>query len=550
MFKFVCKNNVADMYICRMANPLTWNVTTIDETNLQTKFDTFLTEIVKSGEIQMIAKGKNGIGFRLSMSTDVNPFKTFMIKSDEESDTLDGKMFVSKPAYIKDTTGMSTHIHLPYDIIFMKLIPISDNPSADTAVMTFTRKVIKDSKVIKDPKDPKANKLRVNNSSTTSFYNECNKQIDVYAKTNNEFNSVCLPLFYHTIVKAPKSGEQITSSLSRFLREIVEREVNPEQHYGLAFMPHTTNFKLSDTLVVEELQNTELLTLTSDEGIASIIDSLDSIRIEEPITEELKLEIDKMVVTIFQNNPNIYLFIVIVSLLHRLYIAGYCHGDLHANNLMLYKTISSIAIIEEREYIFYNGCLFIDWGFAFRHTQPIDIERINTYDGFIEVIRFIIITSPIKEHGLNMWDFVWYKWFPKVFVNNFLVRNPMLHDNRCRTIFILFQHFEKYRKNFERRQLEIFNRLVGDQEIISQFHNYNISNIALVEHYINTLGGDNAGQKLTTFNAYGGRRNARSHSRSHSRSRSRSRYHFTHKKTNKRKITTFRHRKSNKRCRK
>jgi hypothetical protein len=320
-------------------------------------------EIVKAGAIEMIAKGKNGIGFQLRLSNDVNPFKTFMIKSDEQSVTPDGKKVVSEPA-IKDTTGISTDKHLPYDIIFMKLIPISDNPKAHMAVMTFKKKVIKESKDSKDSKDSKSNKLRFHNSSSTSFYNECNKQIDVYAKTNNEFNSVCLPLFYHTIVKAPKSGEPPTP-LSRFLREIVESEINKEQQYGLAFMPYTTNFGYSDTLGFLELQNTELLTLTSDEGIARIIASLDSKTIQEPVTEELKLEIDKMVITIFQSEPYIYLFIAIVSLLHRLYIAGYCHGDLHANNLMLYKSISSIAIIEKREHLFYDGCLFIDWGFCF-----------------------------------------------------------------------------------------------------------------------------------------------------------------------------------------
>jgi hypothetical protein len=517
-----------------MANPLTWNVTTIDETNPQSQVDTFLMEIVKHGAIRMVSKGKNGIGFQLSMSKDVNPFKTFMIKTDEQSVTPDGKSVVSKPADIKDTTGMSSHTHLPYDIIFMKLIPISDDLKADMAVMTFNQKVIKDSKVIKGSK---ANKLRVHNSSSISFYNECNKQIDVYAKTNNEFNSVCLPLFYHTIVKAPKSGEPLTP-LSRFLREIVESEINKEQQYGLAFMPYTTNFEFSETLGFLELQNTELLTLTSDEGIASIIASLDSITIEEPGTEEQKLELDKMVITIFKGNPDIYLFIVIVSLLHRLYIAGYCHGDLHANNLMLYKTISSIAIIEEIEHIFDNGCLFIDWGFAFRHMQPIDIERINTYEGFIEVMMFIIHIQPVKIHGFNMRDFVWYRWFPKVFMDNIGSRDSTFNQHRCHNIFILFQHFEIYRKNFERRQLAIFNEL-EDQDVISQLYNYNVSIIRSVEHYIRTLGGGNDNENLYKFSLYGGRRISRSRS-----------YRFTHKKTNKRRRSKFRHRKSNKRCRK
>jgi hypothetical protein len=211
---------------------------------------------------------------------------------------------------------------------------------------------------------------------------------------------------------------------------------------------------------------------------------------------------------------------------------------------MLYKSISSIAIIEKREHLFYNGCLFIDWGFAFRHMQPIDIERINTYHGFIEVIKFIIFTSPIKQDGINMLGFKWYKWFPKVFVNTILASNLMLNEDRCRNIFILFQHFEKYRKNFERRQLDIFNRLV-DKDIISQFYHYNASNILSVEHYISTLGGDNDERNLNTFNVYGGRRNVRSRSRSRSRS-----YYFTHKKTNKRRGSKFRHRKSNKRYRK
>jgi hypothetical protein len=172
--------------------------------------------------------------------------------------------------------------------------------------------------------------------------------------------------------------------------------------------------------------------------------------------------------------------------------------------------------------------------------QPIDIESINTYDGFIEVIKFIIITSPKKQDGKNMLEFMWYYWFPKVFVNNIFDSNPTLNEKRCRNIFILFQHFEKYRKNFERRQLDIFNVLVEDPDIISQFRNYNASNILSVEHYIRTLGGDNE-RNLNTFNVYGGRRIVRSRSRS---------YHFTHKKTNKRRGSKFRHRKSNKRYRK
>jgi hypothetical protein len=76
---------------------------------------------------------------------------------------------------------------------------------------------------------------------------------------------------------------------------------------------------------------------------------------------------------------------------------------------------------------------------------------------------------------------------------------------------------------------------------ISQLYHYNVSNILSVEHYISTLGGDNDERNLNTFNVYGGRRIVRSRSRS---------YHFTHKKTNKRRGSKFRHRKSNKRYRK
>jgi len=52
-------------------------------------------EIVKFGAIRMVSKGKNGIGFQLRLSKDVNPFKTFMIKSAKQSVTSDGTKVVS-----------------------------------------------------------------------------------------------------------------------------------------------------------------------------------------------------------------------------------------------------------------------------------------------------------------------------------------------------------------------------------------------------------------------------------------------------------------------
>ena len=88
-----------------------------------------------------------------------------------------------------------------------------------------------------------------------------------------------------------------------------------------------------------------------------------------------------------------YLFICIISLVFRLFMAGYCHGDLHSGNIMIYGGVSSFAehnrIVPAASPLGFNngGCLLIDWGFSWRHNHP--LPPVLDYATFSIIIQSI-----------------------------------------------------------------------------------------------------------------------------------------------------------------
>jgi hypothetical protein len=190
-------------------------------------------------------------------------------------------------------------------------------------------------------------------------------------------------------------------------------------------------------------------------------------------------------------------------------VAGYCHGDLHSKNIMLYPSTSSVAETNHipgghSPLVFKNGCLLIDWGFAWRHNARLPTNHLN-YKMFADIIAYIITSNPVKPQGRNMVSWHSYNWFAAMFYDNVYGKNPnkIFNDEKCKRIHILFQYFERYRNYHETLQLTLLDRL--DAGYMRHFITENTEIQDSVHAYILSLPG-----RMDDFNLHGGKRYIRS----------------------------------------
>lgn len=328
-----------------------------------------------------------------------------------------------------------------------------------------------------------------------SFTNECTKQKDIYAKTNENLNAVCLPLFFYHIVNAEDSSilmEFINSLMPKMdPRKMEEEEVS--KMFGISFMPYSVNrFELPD----------------NPSSGRSARDLLDSNRVLDEISmQQLNANPDeKSVIELLLTKTHIYSYVVIVSLLIRLYLAGYCHGDLHLGNIIVYNWKSGMTINTsptEPTY-FYPSFSLIDTGFAFRHRlrlpQSLALHKYNIFKSIIMIIQ--TMRSPKSRQNMISWRA--YHWFPKILMNNvgkISSPPPSLDEDRCRFIHKLFCAFERYRINFETQRISIlttFNPPQTHQELLLNIRTQNLITSRSVDKYIE--------ERIDAFNSLGGRR--------------------------------------------
>lgn len=465
-----------------MSQPLTLLENPTDEQVLR-----FFTMPDDNYEIEIIKIGGYGLGFCITIrNPENNPFRTFMVmRGGEERPPKNGEVRVTEDR-IKDTTGIGIDSHPTEDRIFMKLVPISED---NTRVNINTSK----------------RKYKLSPSSTTAFTNECNKQKDIYAKTNAHLNSVCMPLFFYTIADANSAGTSgsAPSSYTIFIENVFQKtelSIDGILKYGIALMPYSVNYETGD---MED---------TSNAILEKYVTSIDSVVTNNRILRSLRYPItEEQVQLLFRDNIGIYLFIVILSLVYRLFVAGYCHGDLHSKNIMLYQTTSSVAEINHipgghSPLVFKKGCLLIDWGFAWRHNARLPTNHLN-YTMFANIIAYIITSNPVKPQGRNMVSWHSYNWFAAMFYDNVYGTNPnkIFNDEKCQRIHILFKYFERYRNYHETLDLALLERLhAGYTE---HFIRENREIEDSVNAYILSLPG-----RMDDFNLHGGKRHSHSHS--------------------------------------
>lgn len=420
-----------------MANPYTAKNTMVSSEAV----DTFLTAILPNNTAipakptrftsTFVSRGAFGVVFHIDVDINIeNPFETFYV-TDEQ-----GLIITSSNTHIPDT---SLHIH------------------------RFCCKIV----FINTEEDE------------FSFTNECVKQKDIYARTNQNLNSVCLPLFFYSIV----SKEPNTNLLYLFIREIFAShpdKYTPSIKLGISFMPYSVNnLSPSGDLTVQQILRSE-----------SLLPSINSVIMHEPV--EIN---ESRVIHIFNYNINIYSFCVVLSLLIRLYFAGYCHGDLHLGNIIGYPYPSGMH--KTTRMFFKPMILLIDTGFAFRHLLDIHALNLNSYEDFKSVINNIMLTKTPRT-GETMINNGPFYWFSKIFMDDIGGDvPPTLNEHRCNLMFHLFQYFELYRSNFETHQLDHLQTLVSKDDL----DNLNVQSpqvIAIVNTYIK--------DKLHLYNSHGGRR--------------------------------------------
>ena len=442
-----------------MANPLTAFNADVNEPTVNTLLET-ISITQGSCEITLLSRGGYGLVFRIRLQEEMReqidcPFNTFTIDSNGALNNTSDNTFCCK------------------------LVPILEQ----AATITITR--------------PKEIDILQHTSTNLSFNNECNKQRQIYALTNHNLNSVCLPLFYFNIVNL--STESIFTKFIHFVFEQTSITVTnpPGLHYGISFMPFSTN--IHTTIPTPRITSSTIVFLTSELANENITTSIHESYSQYQLNEDRIIEI-------FQRGPFMYPFVSVVSLLMRLYSVGYCHGDLHSGNIVVYPSPSGMTTNSRGDIYFSPTFSLIDTGFAYKHDQTVPIDVLTNYDSFTRVLNDII-TRRAKKLGNNMLTHRPYNWFPRVFMKNIDNPMPTLDETRCKVIFKLFQHYNKYRVNFEIHQLRIFDTLRPGQLESLRIQNRNISE-SVVE-YIRSLQGH--GNPLKLFNVYGGRRRMRSY---------------------------------------
>jgi len=319
-----------------------------------------------------------------------------------------------------------------------------------------------------------------------SFTNECVKQKDIYARTNQNLNSVCLPLFFYSFV----SPENNTDPLNLFITEIFashQDKYTPSIELGISFMPYSSNTlsSLTKLTVQDILQNSE-----------SLLYSIRSVMTEFVETNEPR------VIHIFNNNLNIYSFCIVISLVIRLYFAGYCHGDLHLANIIGYPYPSGMH--ETTREFFRPMILLIDTGFAFRHSFDIRGLNLNSYEHFKLVINNIMVT-PTPRTGRTMINYEPFSWFSQIFMDGIGGDVPTLNEDRCKLMFHLFQWFERYRSNFEINQLRNLKLRVNPKDLLTKLNLQTGQVMASVDAYIESIPFVLPEKKLAEYKSHGRR---------------------------------------------
>jgi len=455
----------------------------------------FLSQIMEPRVLPLftagfVANGVNGAVFIIEAHIGIlNPFKTFYISSEKKL------VYTSNSAYLS--------VPYPKHRFCCKIVPIRNEEQAP------------------------------------SFRKEYKKQQDIYARTNN-LNAVCLPLFFGDVVLMTD-----VIPLTQFIRSIrdnvsvMSKIILPDTpYYGISFMPYSVNnLQLYDPARLPPSLQQFTASRSILQNYTQIIETINRWvdRSSNPPRQQFPDETN--IIQIFQTNIPIYSYVLVVSLLIRLYFVGYFHGDTHPDNFVVYPTPS--GMIKQRnqagqlvDIYFYPSLTLIDLGYAFKGRHDTTHGLIRSYEEFVAVIHNIIFTI-VPISGMNMITHADYNWFPRIFMDD----KVTINDNRCRFIFHLFQAFETYRISFESQQFEITNKI--DPTICPVILNENTRVIATVNAYITSLSPDSPEEQLRIYNTLGGRR----------RRRRRINYYVSNKKQ--RKITkkhtvSMRHRKSKK----
>jgi hypothetical protein len=455
-----------------MANPLTAINADVDEADVN-KMLVCLLEQESACEIKLLSRGTFGFVFSIRFTAIevmgeqiYNQFNTFRV------DHTDGKIIET-----------SYDTEEPFATFCCKLVPILDVESSHTIMITL-------------PDNPPIQQVT---STKLAFMNECNKQRHIYALTNYNLNSVCLPLFYFNIVKLTTP-----SNFGRFIRFIFEKtsifieQPPPDLHYGISFMPLSPN-TISTTQITPAtpaiLSSTGFI--SHEDHMTLILGFIDSYT-KETLDET-------RVIHIFQHEF-MYPIVSVVSLVMRLYSVGYCHGDLHVRNIVV-NPVPSGMTDSSHEPIIYFGPTFtlIDTGFAYKHGKHVLADFSTNYESFKLIIMELIFRQAPKA-GQNMLTFEPLSWFPRLFmkqIENVNGTDLKIDEDRCKVIFILYYYYERYRVNFERHQVGLFVTLYTPERLEAlRKQNHKISEV--IVDYIRSL--TSRGNPLFLYNSQGGHR--------------------------------------------
>jgi hypothetical protein len=367
-----------------------------------------------------------------------------------------------------------------------------------------------------------------------SFVTECMKQSDIYAKTNN-LNAVCLPLFFCGVF-SDIPGDSV-SMFIKLLLSVTDIKYESSPQFGISFMPYTVNDLESYNL--DGLPASLQYFTTSESILRNYEDIIKTINMWVDYTKSPPFQNypnDQTIIEMFQTNTPIYSYVLVISLIMRLYFAGYCHGDLHLGNIVVYPTPSGMIKGNKDASLpdtyFYPSLLLIDTGYSFRHGHDTSPGRIETYEHFRTFLQNII-TAIIPRTGLDMYKHEYYVWVPRIFAD--ITKDGwVINENRCKFIFHLFQRFETFRTTFEVQQSDVAKEIAPD--MIEAIIDGNATAIASVDAYIASIPGGTPAEQLHKFNIHGGRRrriynaikrkqtkNTKKHSRNRNRSLTRSR---------------------------
>lgn len=469
-----------------MANPLTAKNLEPEKVNVEQ----LVTDICKNPEmceISLLAKGTYGFIFSIGIPAAVSekfkyyPFKTFTI------DPENGSMIY--------TSRVSSRVSSQYFNRFCcKLVPIMDESPQK---IMFTKEGTSSKNVAAGYTDDDDDTPMSQDTSTSlSFNNECHKQRHIYALTNYDLNSICLPLFYFDIVHFLSSSIWKKFIECIFVQTRISIKSPPQGlQYGISFMPFSPNTYSTSPI----RKNLTILDIFSTppriEILREIISNL-------PSVDGIPTLLTPPIVDTLFKISEIYTFISVISLIIRLYCVGYCHGDLHFGNIVVYPEFPSSMRLHPKSY-FTPTFSLIDTGFAYQHGQEVPPDILKNYESFKNVIRKIITNRTLKS-GLNMREFPYHNWISIIFEDNIEYSKTTINHTISRAIFRLFQFYERYRRNFELHQAK--KLILFDPTVIDNLRAQNHRISASVNEYIASIPETTTEAKFIAFNSHGGHR--------------------------------------------